>query len=164
IMMTTSCAAELGVFTRLASWIEPRTRGPVRHAFRMVFAIAAVTAAVLSNDAAILLVTPVVIELLRAVYPKRNPKFLVPFAFAAFDGPSWPVAGTAAITGMATVAHAQQRVGVRRVASGVSWELLPFLFGVLVLATALARAGATAELANLYARTPAPLATIGTVA
>ena len=61
IMTTTSCAAELGVFARLASWIEPRTRGPVRHAFRMVYAIAAVTAAVLSNDAAILLVTPVVI-------------------------------------------------------------------------------------------------------
>ena len=30
IMVTTACAAELGVFTRLAAWIEPRTRGPVR--------------------------------------------------------------------------------------------------------------------------------------
>ena len=84
IMATTSCAAELGIFTRLAAWIEPRTRGPVKHAFRFVFAIAALTAAILSNDAAILLVTPVVIELLRAVYPRRNPKFLLPFAFAAF--------------------------------------------------------------------------------
>jgi arsenical pump membrane protein len=35
---------------------------------------------------------------------------------------------------------------------------------VLVLATALAHAGATAKLADLYARTSAPLLTIGTVA
>nr|MBA3462216.1 hypothetical protein [Deltaproteobacteria bacterium] len=84
IMATTAAAAELGVFARLASWIEPRTRGPVRHAFRFVFAIAAITAALLSNDAAILLLTPVVIELLRAVYPVRHPKFALPFAFAAF--------------------------------------------------------------------------------
>src|SRR5687767_10194745 len=84
IMVTTACAAELGVFARLASWIEPRTRGPVRHAFRSVFVVSALTAAVLSNDAAILLVTPVVTTLLRAVYPKRHPRFVVPFAFAVF--------------------------------------------------------------------------------
>ena len=84
IMATTSCASELGVFARLAAAIEPRTRGPVRHAFRLVFVLAALTAATLSNDAAILLVTPVILELLRAVYPRRNPKFLVPFAFAVF--------------------------------------------------------------------------------
>src|SRR4051812_33957719 len=53
IMTTTSCAAELDVFARLAAWIEPRTRGPVRHAFRLVFVLSAVTAALLSNDAAI---------------------------------------------------------------------------------------------------------------
>ena len=52
IMTTTACAAELGIFTRLAAWIEPRTRGPVRHAFRFVFVVAALTAAILSNDAA----------------------------------------------------------------------------------------------------------------
>ncbi|MBA3455093.1 MAG: hypothetical protein H0T42_18530 [Deltaproteobacteria bacterium] len=84
IMTTTACAAELGIFTRLAAWIEPSTRGPVRHAFRFVFVVAALTSAILSNDAAILLLTPVVIELLRTVYPKRNPKFVVPFAFATF--------------------------------------------------------------------------------
>ncbi len=259
IMTTTSCAAELGIFARLAAWIEPQTRGPVRHAFRRVFVIAALTAAVLSNDAAILLVTPVVIELLRAVYPKRHPKFTVPFAFAAFaaagvaplptgnpmnlvvaeragidlntyaihmipvaivgwvvayamlawcfrdvladevgakgiglgaavpldrharvvlavaggsivtypilaalDAPIWPVAAGAALACVATAVH--RGVELRRIGSGVSWELLPFVFGVLVLATALARAGATDDLAQLYRDTPAPLATIGTVA
>jgi len=257
IMTTTACAAELGVFARLATWIEPRTRGPVRHAFRMVFAIAALTAALLSNDAAILLVTPVVIELLKTVYPKRHPKFVVPFAFAAFvaagvaplptgnpmnlvvaaragidlnfyalhmvpvalagwlvayamlawwfrdaladeapalgaappivplgghaklvlvitgasiasypvmaaiGAPIWPVAAIAAAA--CVVAARAGGVALDRISAGVSWELLPFLFGVLVLATALARAGATAELASLYASTPAPLLTIGSV-
>src|SRR4051812_1762951 len=84
LMATTSCAAELGVFTRLASVIEPYTRKPVHHAFRFVVALSAITAALLSNDAAILLLTPVTLTLLRTVYPRRNPKFLVPFAFGAF--------------------------------------------------------------------------------
>ncbi len=257
IMTTTACAAELGVFARLATWIEPRTRGPVKHAFRMVFAISAVTAALLSNDAAILLVTPVVIELLKAVYPKRHVKFVVPFAFAVFvaagvaplptgnpmnlvvaeragidlnsyalymvpiaiagwlvayamlavcfrgaladeapalgaapppvrlgnparlvlaiagasiasypvmaalGAPLWPVAAVAAI-GCVLAARACG-VPLGQIAAGVSWELMPFLFGVLVLATALARVGATEHLAQLYAATPAPLATIGAV-
>jgi arsenical pump membrane protein len=258
IMATTSCAAALGVFTRLAAWIEPRTRGPVIHAFRLVFALAALTAAVLSNDAAILLLTPVVIELLRAVYPRRHPKFLVPFAFAAFVAagvaplptgnpmnlvvayragidvntyavhmipvalagwlvayamlawcyrgvladeapalgaapptlplggharvvlvatgasiasypvlaalglPIWPVALPAALICVGAALH--RRVPARQIAAGVSWELLPFLFGVLVLATALARVGVTGSLRALYAATPYPLATVGTVA
>ena len=44
IMASTACASELGIFTRLAAWIEPRTRGPVKHAFRFVFVTAALTA------------------------------------------------------------------------------------------------------------------------
>lgn len=258
IMLTTACAAELGVFTRLAAWIEPRTRGPVEHGFRTVFALSALTAAVLSNDAAILLVTPVVIELLRHVYPRRHPQLALPFAFAVFvaagvaplptsnpmnlvvahragigfneyalhmipvalvgwivayallawvyrdvladpepapgamppqpalephakavlaivaasvaaypilagfDVPIWPVAATAALLALATTLH--RGASLRRIAGGVSWELVPFLFGVLVLATAVARAGVTAELEALYASNEAPLATIGTVA
>ena len=258
IMATTACAAELGIFTRLAAWIEPRTRGPVKHAFRFVFVIAALTAAILSNDAAILLLTPAVIELLRAVYPKRNPKFVLPFAFAAFvaagvaplptgnpmnlvvayragidvntyalhmipvaiagwivaylmlswwfrdaladeapalgaappkvpltthaklvlvvtfasiasypilaalEQPIWPVAATAATLCTAIALHGRARV--RAIASGISWELVPFLFGILVVATALARAGLTSHLADLYRSTPAPITTVGAVA
>ena len=179
IMVTTVCAAEEGVFRRMATMIEPRTRGPVRHAFRFVFAIAALTAALLSNDAAILLVTPVVVELLRTVYPKRNPKFLVPFAFAAFVSAGVapfptgnpmnlvvayragigfneyalhmvPVALVSSLASVAVATHGRARLA--RIVAGVSWELLPFLFGVLVLATALARGGVTASLAALYAR------------
>ncbi|MBS1120872.1 MAG: arsenic transporter [Deltaproteobacteria bacterium] len=258
IMATTACAAEVGIFTRLAAWIEPRTRGPVKRAFRFVFVIAALTAAILSNDAAILLLTPVVIELLRAVYPRRNPKFVLPFAFAAFVAagvaplptgnpmnlvvayragigfntyalhmipvaiagwvvaylmlawvyrkaladeapalgpappsvplnghaklvlvitaasiasypilailgvPIWPVAAIAASVCVATALH--RDVSVRRISAGISWELVPFLFGVLVVATALARAGVTDHLASLYRATPAPIATVGALA
>src|SRR5262249_43674976 len=79
IMATAACAGELGVFAHLAALIEPRTRGPVRFAFRMVFVLSALCAALLSNDAAILMFTPVVIALLRQVYPKRFPVFAVPF-------------------------------------------------------------------------------------
>lgn len=258
IMATTACAAELGIFTRLAAAIEPRTRGPVKHAFRFFFIIAALTSALLSNDAAILLLTPVVVELLRTVYPKRNPKFLLPFAFCAFvaagvaplptgnpmnlvvafragisfntyalhmipvalvgwvvayfmlawcyrevlldeapalgaappklplsghaklvlvftgasiasypvlaalEQPIWPVAATAAVLSLAVALHA--RAALARIAAGISWELVPFLFGVLVLATALARAGVTDSLATIYAQTPAPIATVGAIA
>jgi arsenical pump membrane protein len=257
IMTTTACAAELGIFSRLASWIEPRTRGPVKHGFRFVFAVAALTAATLSNDAAILLLTPVVIELLRQVYPKRSPQLVLPFAFAVFvaagvaplptgnpmnlvvaykagigfneyavrmipvavvgwivayamlawcfrgvladEGPAlgeappivtlgthaqlvllttlvsvgsypilaalgasiWAVAASAAAVCLAITLHRGIRVAA--IARGVSWELVPFLFGVLVLASALARAGVTEQLADTYRATPAPLPTIGVV-
>ena len=258
IMATTSAAAELGVFARIAVWIEPRTRGPVRHAYRLVFAIAAITAALVSNDAAILLVTPVVIALLRQVYPRRNPKFLVPFAFAVFvaagvaplptgnpmnlvvatranigfvayvahmlpvaiagwivsyavlawwfraalsdeapalgaapvvppltgraravlvlaaasiaaypvlaelGAPLWTISAPVALASTALARSAG--TPLRRIAAGVSWELVPFLFGVFVLALALAHAGSTDALAHLYATSPCPLPTVGAVA
>lgn len=84
IMTMTTAAEHMGLLERLASWIEPRTRGPVRHAFRVTFVASALVATVLSNDAAILLMTPTVLALLRTVYPKRNPKFVVPFAVCVF--------------------------------------------------------------------------------
>ena len=86
VMTMTSAADRMGLLNRLAAVIEPRTRGPVRHAFRVTFILSAVVAAVLSNDAAILVLTPTVIALLRTVYPKRHPKFLLPFVVAVFAG------------------------------------------------------------------------------
>ena len=84
VMIMTSTAESMGWLDRLAEFIEPRTRGPVRYAFRVTFIISAAVAAVLSNDAAILVLTPTVIALLRTVYPKRHPKFLLPFVVAVF--------------------------------------------------------------------------------
>ncbi len=258
VMTMTSAARELGLFERLAALIGPRTRGPVRHAFRVVFVLAALSAAILSNDATILVLTPAVIELLRTVYPRRHPQFVVPFAFAVFyaagvaplvvgnpmnlvvadragigfneyalrmipvavagwvtaylvlarlyrdvladeapalgawprspplpraawlvvaavaavmvayplvsflDGPLWAVACVGAVACVAAAATAGVRPAA--IAGGVSWEILPFLVGVLVVATALEGAGVVGALADLYADTPAPLATIGGVA
>jgi arsenical pump membrane protein len=258
VMAMTAAARELGLFDRLAAVIEPYTRGPVRHAFRIVFVIAALSSAILSNDAAVLVLTPAVLSLLRAVYPKRHPRFSVPFAFAVFyaagvaplvvgnpmnlvvadragigfneyavrmipvavagwvtaylvlarvfrdvlsdespalgewpplppvprpawlvvlalaavlvaypvvsfvDGPLWLVACVGAIACVA----AAWRAGVRpaAVAAGVSWEILPFLAGVLVVATALENAGVVDALVHVYRETPARLPTIGVVA
>lgn len=84
IMTMTSAAEHLGLLYRVAAVIEPRTRGPVRRAFALTFALSAAIAASLSNDAAILLLTPVVLTLIRTVYPRRHPKFVVPFALAVF--------------------------------------------------------------------------------
>jgi arsenical pump membrane protein len=258
VMAMTSAAREVGLFERLAAIIEPRTRGPVRHAFRVVFVISALSSAVLSNDAAVLVLTPAVLALLRAVYPVRNPKFSVPFAFAVFyaagvapfvvgnpmnlvvaeragvgfnlyaarmipvaiagwitaylvlahlfretlsdespalgvwpelppvslaawlivlalaavlvaypvvsflDGPLWLVACVGAVA--CVVAAWRSGVAPRAIAAGVSWELLPFLGGVLVVAMALERAGVVDALVRLYRDTPAPLPTIGVVA
>jgi arsenical pump membrane protein len=84
VMTMTSAAERMKLLDRLAAIIEPRTRGPVRHAFRVTFVLSAAMSAVLSNDAAILLMTPTVLVLLRTVYPRRHPKFLVAFAVAVF--------------------------------------------------------------------------------
>jgi arsenical pump membrane protein len=83
-MAMTSTAERLGLLERLAALIEPRTRGPVRHAFLVTFVLSALVATVLSNDAAILVMTPTVITLLRTVYPRRHPKFVVAFSLAVF--------------------------------------------------------------------------------
>lgn len=83
IMATTSVAHHLGLFDRVARAIEIRSRGAVIHAFRTVWIIGATTAAVFNNDAAILLLTPIVVPLVQRLYPRRQ-YLAVPFAFAVF--------------------------------------------------------------------------------
>jgi len=83
IMMTTSVAHRLGIFDRITRSIEIRTRGPVMPAFTMVYVVGAATAAVFNNDAAILLLTPIVVPVIKRLYPRRQ-HLAVPFAFAVF--------------------------------------------------------------------------------
>jgi arsenical pump membrane protein len=83
IMATTSVAHRLGIFDRITRTIEIRTRGPVPRAFTTVYVISALTAALFNNDAAILLLTPIVIPLIGRLYPLR-PYLVEPFAFAVF--------------------------------------------------------------------------------
>lgn len=257
ILVLTACARLLRLFDRLALVVEPRTRGPVRHAFTLVFVLSAVAAALLTNDAAVLLLTPTVVTLLKCVYPKRHPRFIPPFAFAVFvaagvapfvtgnpmnvviadraglswntyawhmvpvavvgwlvsyallrrlfraeladegpalgdkpekvtlvpaaravmaivvlallaypviatlGGPLWCVAVAAAV--VAALFAFRGGVRPRALAGEIGWEILPFLFGVNVLAQGLARAGAVEMLAHVYRTTPAPIPTVGVV-
>lgn len=266
VMLMSACAQYLGLFEALASLIEPTTRGPVRRAFGRVFALSAITSAVLSNDAAILVLTPTVISLLRAVYPKRHPRFTVPFSFAVFysagvaplvtgnpmnvvvashagigfnqyallmipvalvgalvtypllarqfadeladeapalgewpqrqravrgsalvvlvtlavvlvaypvisylDGPLWAVAGAGAMVAItAALADGGRRRPPARTTLAylgreTSWELLPFLTAVLLVARGFSAAGVVDVLVGILSDTPAPLATMGTL-
>jgi arsenical pump membrane protein len=256
VMTMTSAAERMKLIDRLAAIIEPRTRGPVRHAFRVTFVLSALMAAVLSNDAAILLMTPTVLVLLRTVYPRRHPKFVVAFAVAVFASagvaplvisnpmnlifadhvginfnqyaitmipvaivgwvvayfvlswlfreplsdpapalgawptpppalsrgaqvvlaavgvvlcaypvtsylgmPQWPIAAAGAsicATTSLVVGHSP-----RALVNGIAWTIFPFLLGVFILATALARVGVVDWLRALYTSSGHPSATIG---
>ncbi|HEX2085099.1 MAG TPA: SLC13 family permease [Solirubrobacteraceae bacterium] len=83
LMVITGVAARLGLMERLGALVVPRAGGSPTRLFGLVFVLSAGTAAVLNNDAAILLLTPVVVLLVRGLYPGR-PALLVPFAFAVF--------------------------------------------------------------------------------
>jgi arsenical pump membrane protein len=83
LMALTALAHGAGVFDRLARFVEKGTRGPVPQAFFRVFVIAALVSAAFNNDAAILMLTPLLVPLLRRLYPLR-PYLLVPFSFAIF--------------------------------------------------------------------------------
>jgi arsenical pump membrane protein len=84
IMLTTNVAQRLGILDYFAKLLEPRPGQSVRLVFRFVFIFSAATSAVLNNDAAVLLLTPLIVGLVRRCYPDR-PDLLVPFAFAVFS-------------------------------------------------------------------------------
>lgn len=85
IMVMTGVAARVGLFNQLATIVVARA-GPEAGAsrlFALVFTLSFATAAVFNNDAAILVLTPAVVVLVRALYPD-TPSLLLPFAFAVF--------------------------------------------------------------------------------
>ena len=83
IMVTTGVAQRVGLLDWLASRAELLAGGGARRLFAMVYVLGALTAAVLNNDSAILLLTPLVIVLARRRYPAR-PAILLAFIFAVF--------------------------------------------------------------------------------
>jgi arsenical pump membrane protein len=83
IMVTTSAAQEAGVFARIVSVIERHARGSALRTFNVVFVASAATAALLNNDSAVLLLTPLAVALARRLYPGR-PRVVDAFAFAVF--------------------------------------------------------------------------------
>src|SRR5690349_9310341 len=87
IMILTGVVQEVGAFERLAAHIEQRTRTrSAASAFTLVFVLAAATPSLLNNDAAILILTPLVVALTRRLYPRR-PEITMAFAFAVFLAP-----------------------------------------------------------------------------
>ena len=84
LMVIIGVAARVRLMEHLADRLVPRReRASARRLFVLVFVLSMATAAALNNDAAIHLLTPVVVVLVRTLYPDR-PALLVPFAFAVF--------------------------------------------------------------------------------
>ena len=83
IMVTTAAAKHVGLLDRLASMLFAHTHGSASRVFLRVFVLSALTAAILNNDSAVLLLTPAVVVLVRRRYPS-HPGLVVPFAFAVF--------------------------------------------------------------------------------
>lgn len=87
IMIMTGAVAEVGAFNRLAVRLEryARRASPMR-VFTVIFLAGVLTPTLLTNDATILLLTPLVAELGRRVY-KDYPGAVEAFAFAIFLAP-----------------------------------------------------------------------------
>jgi arsenical pump membrane protein len=83
IMVTTAAASRIGVIDAMARRVLSPRATSVRALFRGVFVLGIATASLLSNDAAILLLTPLVLTFVGTRYPGR-PRLLVAFAFAVF--------------------------------------------------------------------------------
>jgi arsenical pump membrane protein len=142
IMVMTGVAARVGLFQQLATLVVPRGGAGASRLFGLVFALSFATAAVFNNDAAILVLTPVVVVLVRGLYPD-TPALLLPFAFAVFmaagvapfltSNPMNTVVAGAA--GIDFNAYAVRMVPVALVAAVVTFMVLRLLF-----ATALAAA------------------------
>lgn len=80
IMSMTGVARRAGVLAGVADFVFARAAGSPARLFGFVFAFGAVTAAVLNNDSAILLLTPLVVDAAK----KRHRTLVVPLAFAVF--------------------------------------------------------------------------------
>ncbi len=82
IMVMTDVAMRVGLLDWWASQVEARAH-TASHMFSLVFVLGVLTSAILNNDAAILLLTPLVVGLVRRRFP-GHPQMVVPFAFAVF--------------------------------------------------------------------------------
>ena len=80
IMVMTGVARRTGVLEGAAELVFRRAGGDAKKLFGLVFVFGALTAAILNNDSAVLLLTPLVVVLAK----KRHPRLVVPLAFAVF--------------------------------------------------------------------------------
>jgi len=80
IMVMTGVARRTGVLEGAAEHVFRRAGGDAKRLFGLVFVFGALTAAILNNDSAVLLLTPLVVALAK----RRHPRLVVPLAFAVF--------------------------------------------------------------------------------
>lgn len=80
IMVMTGVARRTGVLDGAAELVFRRAGGDAKKLFGLVFVFGALTAAILNNDSAVLLLTPLVVALAK----RRHPRLVVPLAFAVF--------------------------------------------------------------------------------
>jgi arsenical pump membrane protein len=80
IMLMTGVARRTGVLAGVADFVFARAAGSPAKLFAFVFAFGVLTAAVLNNDSAILLLTPLVVDAAK----RRHRSLVVPLAFAVF--------------------------------------------------------------------------------
>jgi arsenical pump membrane protein len=80
IMLMTGVARRTGVLAGVADFVFARAAGSPTKLFASVFAFGVLTAAVLNNDSAILLLTPLVVDAAQ----KRHRTLVLPLAFAVF--------------------------------------------------------------------------------
>nr|HEX4314049.1 ArsB/NhaD family transporter [Kofleriaceae bacterium] len=87
IMVMTGVVQEVGAFDRLAAKIEARARTrSAAYTFTIVFVVSVITPSLLNNDAAILILTPLVVAVVRRLYA-RDSALARAFAFAVFLAP-----------------------------------------------------------------------------
>jgi arsenical pump membrane protein len=84
IMITTGAAQSLGVIDRVAEGLFPKAHGSTSRLFAVAFVLSAAVAAVLNNDSAILLLVPIIVTLLRRLYP-QHPQVVLPFMIVVFS-------------------------------------------------------------------------------
>src|SRR5262245_12180256 len=83
ILISTIAAERTGTIDAIAARVLGARTTSIAVLYRRVFLLSLATATVLSNDAAILLMTPLVVTFVRRRFPSE-PRLLMPFAFAVF--------------------------------------------------------------------------------
>lgn len=134
IMVMTGAVKEVGAFDRLAQWLEAHAgTATATRTFTLVFIISAVTPSLLNNDAAILLLTPIVVGLARKLFP-GNGRMLEALVFAVFLAPgvapfiiSNPMNMIVAeFAGLGFNTYAAKMVPLSLVGAGLTYAILRF--------------------------------------
>jgi arsenical pump membrane protein len=135
IMVITGAATRVGLFQQLSTLVIPAAGAPARRLFALVYGLSFATASVFNNDAAILVLTPVVVVLVRRLFPDL-PSAVAPFVFAVFmaagvapfltSNPMNTVLAAAA--GIDFNAYAWRMVPVAMVAAAVTYLMLRWVF------------------------------------